>query len=347
LDPVYRERFPELLRANGEKQQANRDYAVKLAVSGWKNQAILALAVNASLAVPAWAQGLDTSLDLRPDLFDVQMKPAGDNGEGIKEASFGSGLGFALSNSLLQLDMDYRVQSKLKESSSDADVSQRVGASLQSKILNDMLGLDANIRANSTLRDGGYVYSLAPGFSKSLADLGRLNVRYEYLLDKPGTDAEEQEKTAYSMGLRGATENGRLDWSGSYRSADVFGGVEQLQSTERVEFSSGLQLIPELRLEVSGHSLDETRFDGGLVNELYTETMLGAGFSWSPSSQYSVAFKVNSIDESRNRTQEVFGSGTVSWFPQRNMEFTLSYGDHLVDGARGVMFSTRIDLNDS
>ena len=300
-----------------------------------------------SLAAPAWAQSLDTSLNLTPDLFDVQMKPAEGETEGLKEASFGSGLGFALSNSVLQFDMDYRVQSKLRDSSSEADVSQRVGASLQSKLLNEILGLNADIRAGSTLRDGGYVYSLAPGFSKSLADLGRLNVRYEYKLDKPGADSEEKEKTAYSMGLKGATDNGRLDWSGSYRSTDVFGGVEQLQSTERMAFTSGLQVAPELRLEVSGHSLDETRFEGGLVDELYTETLLGAGLSWSPSSQYSVAFKVNSLDESRNRTQEVYGSGTVSWFPQRNMAFTLSYGDHLLEGARGVMLETKIDLGGS
>ena len=235
------------------------------------------LAVSASLATPAWAEGLDTSLNLKPELFDVTMKPAKDQGEGLQEASFGSGLGFALSNSVLQLDMDYRVQSKLKESSSEADVSQRVGASLQSKLLNQILGLDADIRAGSTLRDGGYVYSLAPGFSKSLSDLGRLNVRYEYKLDKPGADAEEKEKTGYSMGLKGATDNGRVDWSGSYKATDVFGGVEQLQSTERMAFSSGLQVAPDLRLEVSGHNLDETRYAGGLVNELYTETLLGAG----------------------------------------------------------------------
>ncbi len=312
-------------------------------MSGLKHQAVTALAVIASLAAPVWAQGLDTSLDLTPDLFDVQMKPRAEE-EGLKEASFGSGLGFALSNSLLQFDMDYRVQSKLAESSTQADVSQRVGASLQSSLLNELLGMDADIKAGSTLRDGGYVYSLAPGFSKSLADLGRLNVRYEYLLDKPNADADEQERTAYTMGLRGATDNGLLDWHGSYRTTDVFGSVDQLRSTERVEFTSGLQLVPELRLEVSGHTLDETRFEGGLVNELYNETMLGAGLSWSPSNYYSVAFKVNSLEESRHQTQEVFGSGTVTWFPQRNMAFTLSYGDHLHEGSRGVMLETRIDL---
>ena len=136
---------------------------------------------------------------------------------------------------------------------------------------------------------------------------------------------------------------------------DVYArGVEQLQSTEWLEFESRYQLIPELRLEVSGTSKDETLFDGGLENDFYTETRYGVGLAWSPSKQYSVAFKVNKLDATRHNRQEVFGSGTVSWFPQPNMEFTLSYGDHLVEGARGLVegarglvLSTRIDLNDS
>jgi hypothetical protein len=102
-----------------------------------------------------------------------------------------------------------------------------------------------------------------------------------------------------------------------------------------------------MELQVSGQSLDETRFDGGLENAPYTETRYGAGPDWSPSRFYSVAFQVNHLEESRQETENVFGSGTVSWFPQPNLEFTLSYGDQLVEGARGVLFSTKIDLGDS
>jgi hypothetical protein len=308
-------------------------------MAGANRQAIFALALPL-LSLPAYGDALDTTLNLTPELLSVEMAPA------RGEARFGSGLGLKLRNDLLQLDLDYRLQSQLDETEADPALSQRVGASLRSSLLNQVLGMDAAIRAGSTIRAGGdsYVYSVSPGFAKSLAELGRVNVRYEYLLDKAAADAVEQETTGISMGLRGSTDDGRLDWWGSYHSSDVFGGVEQLESSERLEFASGLQLIPELRLEVSGHSLDETRFDSGLVNELYTETLLGAGLSWSPSSQYSVALKVNSLEESRGRTQDVYGSGTVSWFPQPDLRFILSYGDHLHEGARGVLLETRIDL---
>jgi hypothetical protein len=291
------------------------------------------------------AGDLDTSLNLTPDFLSVEMLPAED--EGLQEARFGSGMGLQLSTAVLQLSVDYRFESEFVEAAREADVSQRVGAVLQSDLLNNLLGLDADIRAGSTVRAGGdaYQYSVKPGFSKPLADLGKLDVHYEYRLDKPAADAAEQEKLGYSMGLEGGS--GVLSWKGKYRSTDVFGGVEQLQSTELLEFESGLQVAPELRLEVSGKSTDEVFFDGGQAADYFTETRYGAGVAWSPSPEYSLAFTVNKLQEAREDQDQVFGSGTVSWFPSRDMEFTLSYGDQLVEGARGVMFSTRIDLNGS
>lgn len=299
------------------------------------------------LSLSAYPGDLHTDLSFTPDLFSVEVKE--DDRDTVQEARFRSGLGVELRNDLVQFSVDYRVQSQLKESSEKAAVSQQLGATLYSAALNKLLGLDADISAGSTFKAGGdaYVYSVTPGISKSLAELGDFSVQYVYLLDKANAQALEKEKLGYRMGLNGASADGRLTWRGNYRTTDVYGGVEQLQSTELLEFESRYQLAPALQFQVSGRSKDETLFDAGIENDFYTETRYGAGLAWSPSPQYSLAFKVNKLDESRDREDEVFGSGTVSWFPQRNMEFTFSYGDHLVEGARGVMFSTRIDLNES
>ncbi len=296
------------------------------------------------LASPqVFAGNLDTSLNLTPDFLSVEMKPA--EGDGLQEARFGSGMGLQLDSGLFQFSVDYRFESGFADEAEAADVSQKLGAVFHSDLINKLFGLNADIRAGSTLRQGGdaYQYSITPGISKPLAELGKLDVQYEYLLDKKSADAAEQEKLGYSMGLEGG--RGLLTWKGKYRTTDVFGGVEQLQSTEHVEFESGLQIAPELRLELSGKSTDEIRYDGGRESDYFNETRYGAGFAWAPSRQYSLAFKVNKLQESRENQDEVFGSGTVSWFPRRDMEFTLSYGDHLVEGARGVMLSTKIDLN--
>ena len=60
-----------------------------------------------------------------------------------------------------------------------------------------------------------------------------------------------------------------------------------------------------------------------------------------------MAFKVNKRSESRKDHEGVFGSGVLSWFPNRELEFTLSYGDRLIDGARALMLGTKIDLSGS
>ncbi len=310
----------------------------------------IGLTAFASLTAPATAaETAGTRLNITPNLLSIDMRE-GERDE-LEEASFNSGLGLELRNQLVQLAVDYRVESQLKEEASNAFVSQQLGASLYSAALNNALGLDADIRAGSTILAGGdaYEYSIRPGVRKSLADLAELSLQYEYLLDHPGTDAQAQEEMGYRMGLNGSASDGRLTWEGRYRSTELFGGVDQLQSIELLEFASSFQLVPELELQFSGRTVDETRFEGGLENDLRTETRYGAGLAWAPSQYYSLAFKVNKLDESHGLSQQqsddLFGSGTVSWFPQRNMEFTLSYGDQLIEGSRGLMLSTRIDLD--
>ncbi|MEM0953048.1 MAG: hypothetical protein AAGI24_02805 [Pseudomonadota bacterium] len=294
----------------------------------------------------AQAESVAPSLNITPNLFSVDVRE--DEHDELQEARFNTGLGLELRNSLLQVALDYRVESQLRDESTQAQVSQQLGASMYSAALNDLLGLNADIRAGSVIREAGdaYEYSIRPGISKSLADLAELSLQYEYLLDQPSAEAEAQERMGYRMGLSGESRSGLLSWQGGYRSTDTFGGLEQLQSVELLEFATSLQLAPELELQLSGRSRDEVRFEGGLENALYTETRYGAGLAWAPSRFYSLAFKVNKLDESRLQQQDaLFGSGSLSWFPQRNMEFTLSYGDQMVEGSRGLMLSTRIDLD--
>ncbi len=54
---------------------------------------------------------------------------------------------------------------------------------------------------------------------------------------------------------------------------------------------------------------------------------------------------MNRLDASRQDVDELFGSGSFSWFPQSSMELNLSYGDQQLEGARGILLRTRIDLD--
>ena len=208
--------------------------------------------------------------------------------------------------------------------------------------------LDLSFDSSVTLDENAYRYRVVPGFSKSIDDLADLSVRYEYELNQPFDQALAKEKMGYSMGLKGSLQEGRLTWKSRFRSTSIYEqGLAHTQDIELLEFESRYQLVSALHLELSSAVRDETSFSGGLIDDIYSERRYGAGISWAPSRYYSLAFKLNRLDESRYDSEQLTGSGKVSWFPQRNLEFSLSYGDQLVEGARGVLFSTRINLDES
>jgi hypothetical protein len=72
-----------------------------------------------------------------------------------------------------------------------------------------------------------------------------------------------------------------------------------------------------------------------------------AGLSWSPERDYSVSLKVNKVDMPHTSQVDYFTSGTLTWNPEQYMQFSLGYGDQLIKGARGVMISTRFELDKS
>ena len=39
--------------------------------------------------------------------------------------------------------------------------------------------------------------------------------------------------------------------------------------------------------------------------------------------------------------------GRLTWYPNQELEFTISYGDRLIDGARALMLGSKIDLGGS
>lgn len=309
--------------------------------------------IATNLAAAAWmlamsfahAESLDTGLSFTPDYLDLDFKT--DENNRIREARFNSGLGLDFNSDLLRFALDYKVQAQGKEKSSRAALSQKVGASFYSDTLNRLLKLKADVKADGTVKQdsGGYSYSIASGLSKSFSGLAKLHVQYKYLLDQANAKAAEKAKTSYRMGLSGKARDGRLTWKGNYGTTDVFGGALQLQSSELLEFESRYQLNPELRFELSGREKNEVLYKGGLEQGLFNETRIGAGLAWSPSQYYSVAVKLNRRSESRDDDEYVFGSGVFSWYPNRDMEFTLSYGDRLIEGSPALMLGTRIDLD--
>lgn len=312
-------------------------------MAGTRFGTILALAASALTASPAGAE----VLDFTPDYLKVDVKT--DANTQVREARFNSGLGLDFNSKLLRVSFNYKLQAKARDKADNATLSQRFGASLRSDTLNRLFGLKADLRADGTVKQGGggFSYSVASGLSKDISNLAKLNLQYKYLLDQASAKATQKQKTIYRMGLSGKARDGRLTWKGRYGTTDVFGGAMQLQSTELLEFESRYQLAPELRFELSGRDRHETKYHAGLEHGLVNETRFGAGLAWSPSQYYSVGLKLNRRSESRLDDADFFGSGVISWFPNEDMEFNLSYGDRLIEGSPALMLDTRIDLSGS
>lgn len=261
-----------------------------------------------------------------------------------------SGLGLALQNRLIKLAIDYNVHGLLSEQGAlkEDSMSQQVAASIRSALLNQLLGLHTDIKVDSQVQSGGdkYQHRISPSLSRSLFDVARVDIRYQYLLNKASAQAVEKQQRGYTLGLKGALHDGRLNWSGTYSSADTYTAqLLQTRSTEQLQLKSTYRFIPGLQLELSGGIKYQAvnKAKGGDNND-FAQRRYGAGLTWSPSEHYSLAFQVKRQGHSRTGEQSLLRSGTLSWLPRRDISISLNYGDQLVQGSPGVMFSTQLQL---
>jgi hypothetical protein len=284
--------------------------------------------------------------------IDLSVKP-GLFGEETADADKGrvdSGLGIALQTPLLNLDLGYDFRVYLREdtgTTTEDDTSQHIGASLRSRLLDDMLGLETRVVADSKFLPGdGYDHRIRPAISRVLLDLATLDLGYQYQLKRTSAAAPERQQHAYSFGLRGELPRGRLDWSGNYVAADEYNDqVVRTDSTETLELQSGYRIVPAVKLQLSGTVRERTRFNGDIAGDSLAETLYGAGVTWAPSPHYALGFKVDHREREATGEEAILRSGTISWQPSNGLAFSLDYGDQLVEGSPGLMFNTRLDLD--
>jgi hypothetical protein len=294
------------------------------------------------------SQGLLQPLDFATpaQLFSTEFLADGPGQ--LREARLKSELDLSLGEDLLALEVDYKLQGKADQAQPAALVSQQIVASLDSGALEKLLDVDLGLEAQASFRESvdSYHYQLTPSVTRAFSDLARLQLNYQYVLDKAAPLAREQERRGYAMLLDGSARDGRLTWSGSYRNTSVF--QERLLltgSTQALELKSRYQLADTFHLELSSALRHQAHF-GEVDPQLSSVKRYTAGFGWSPSARYALAFRLNNLDEQREQQrQEAFGSGSLSWFPRPDLEFTLDYGEQLVEGSAGWMVHTRFDLN--
>ncbi|ARN72683.1 hypothetical protein BST96_00275 [Oceanicoccus sagamiensis] len=267
----------------------------------------------------------------------------------LAKAQFNSGLGLAMSNSLFDINVDYLFKGHVEDAGDNdkGDLSQALSASMRSALLNDLLAVDANIQADSLIDVAGnaYHYAVTPGFSRSFYNLFDMDMAYNYRLVKPSDIHLLEETKGYSVGLNGSMDQGRLVWQGKYSDSDMFRDQAlDVETTRLFDFTSSYRLIEDLSLELKGLIKNLTQFDNG-SNQTENEKHFGAGFLWSPSEKYSFSLNLNQVNKSTDGNQDIFGGGKITWSPKPDLDLSLGYGDDLQDGSRGLMFSTKLDLD--
>jgi len=305
-----------------------------------KQHRLLPLSATALLSAVAAPLCLGANLDLSVNPGVTAQNDAN------KPQNVSPGLGFSVQDPFLNVAVDYKFQAQVDESglSHKDKEAQHLGAALSSRKLDQLLGFRTQVRAASLFRDGdSYIHRISPGFTRPLAKLATLNLNYQYSLNKPSATAVEQEEQSYSLGLQGSLDDGRLNWSGAWRSADTQVGQPLTRTLETFDFRSNYLIAPDIKLELSGAIKQSANIRAN--SEVYhDETRYGAGFSWAPSQQYSMSFAVNHLTKSQTGEAEILRSGSFNWYPMQDVTFTLNYGDQLVEGAPGVLLTTELDL---
>lgn len=360
--------------------------AREITSQNWCSMVLLLTALSlagADVFADTGPPGFDFSVS--PTLFGTELVPKSDTE--LKEARLHSGLGISMSgDDLFKLSMNYKMQGRLvSEGSQLNSVDQSLDASMQSDRLDDLFNIKAGISANSLVQKGGenYSYKISPGFSKSLHNVAKLDVRYNYELMKPSSDEPQKETKAYTLGLKGELGFANIHWTSAYSKSSIFRKLadkskeirdltlkfvgkfdrEKLswksiyskssiendiltpaEGIETFSIQSRYEIVPKMLLELSTSKIRKT-IVSSISQQSGHEIHHAAGITWSPSRLYSLVFNINKFNSSVLAQQDYYSSGKVIWFPQDNVKLSLGYGDKLLEDSRGLLFSVSLDLD--
>ena len=117
----------------------------------------------------------------------------------------------------------------------------------------------------------------------------------------------------YSFGLAGELGSGRLAWSSQYgETRTTLGKSSHANTTNALMIDSKVLVATGVQLYLSG-LLKKQAIASEQETEFLDEMRYAAGIFWSPSSHYSVSFKLNKLQTSVSELDEYFGSGAITW----------------------------------
>ena len=264
-------------------------------------------------------------------------------GEQIKAASLQSGMAFKLNNAVMDFDLDYTLEGRVKKQAEvdQGEVNHRMSGRLRSQPINQLFKIDAAIVASSAMGVGGesYQHRLRSELQRPIKSLCNLKFSYNHDIERRDSLADPEQRSGYSVDLDGKWLQGLLRWNTRYDAATLTNSDDK-RLLENWSLNSQYQLRNDLSIKLGStverrSKVDElTLFDR--QQRRYT-----AGLNWSPLADYSLEFNVNKLD-SGSDDEQYFGSGAIIWSPKPLLQLELSYKDQLLPGRAGVLFSASI-----
>jgi len=310
-------------------------------MTGRKSGAAPAVSIGLLLlaAASAGAAGLDVRID--PGSFAGDTPPTRDN-------RLNTGLDIAVRAPLLDAVIDYDWQLEIDDPHevTDYDPAQRLDAALNSRVLNELLGVDTRLHTHSTVwnfRDS-YRHRFNPGFSRKLTDRTTLDFNYQVLLTKPAAQVDPRQQRSYSVALRGTMAAGRLQWNGTYSTDSTYQGASSpIQHRQSVRWQGSYRALPHMQLQLTGARTETTHVTGADTSEA-EQTRIGAALRWRPASDYTVDLAVEGTLHTRTGAEQLSRRGRIVWLPYEALTVSLNYEDQLAGAGRGIRLDTRLDF---
>jgi|GEM_PF-939153 len=247
----------------------------------------------------------------------------------------------------LSVNLDYNLQNLVYQDNSDLDTSNhRLSADLNSEILTDTLFLDFNSSISQQLtsrRASGssdaisgsgnfsdvFTYSISPYWQQRLGDVADFELRYTYDRvksdDSVGSGNDDSDSNGVSFDIKNGTATGRINWNISHDSQQVSYDDGDKSDTESTNARIGYQLTQSFNAFISGTD-EDNEFSGDRGDDNPEDSTYGAGFTWTPSQDFSLTALYNKRSDPRPDEDETFASGDVFWAPTARTDINFGFG---------------------
>jgi len=242
----------------------------------------------------------------------------------------------------LSVNLDYRLQNLVYQDNSDLNTSNhQLSAGLNSEVLLDTLFVDFNSSFSQQLTDRRasgssdgisgsgnlsdvFSYSISPYWQQHLGDIADFELRYTYDMVSSDSSGGDSDSNGISFDIENGPATGRINWNVDYDTQQIRYDDGGKSDTESADARVGYQLTRRLNTFVSG-SYENNDFSGSRGSSQPDDSTAGAGFTWTPSQDFSLTTLYNKRLDPRPDEDETFVSGDVFWAPTARTDINIGY----------------------